>query len=114
MYAAAPSLVDQPLSGYSNRRTTYNYKVMTKRIAVMGVYLERERQMKRFGFRDITEAFRRQKKRKFQLNPSTLALSSWVTWRKRATSTMQPLKPKHWSTSMPRTAAKRRRSNGKR
>ncbi|MDQ6911629.1 MAG: hypothetical protein M3128_02000 [Verrucomicrobiota bacterium] len=36
----------------------YNYKVMTKRIAVMGVYLERERQMKRFGFRDITDAFR--------------------------------------------------------
>lgn len=43
---------------------TYNYKVMTKRIAVMGVYLERERQVKRFGFRDITEAFRTAKEAK--------------------------------------------------
>jgi hypothetical protein len=42
----------------------YNYKVMTKRIAVMGVYLERERQMKRFGFKDITEAFRMAKESK--------------------------------------------------
>ena len=36
----------------------YNYKVMTKRIGVLGVYLERERQMKRFNFKDITAAFR--------------------------------------------------------
>jgi hypothetical protein len=36
----------------------FNYKVMTKRIAVLAVYLERERQMKRFNFRDITDAFR--------------------------------------------------------
>lgn len=42
----------------------YNYKVMTKRIAVMGVYLERERQMKRFGFRDITDVFRTAKEPK--------------------------------------------------
>ena len=42
----------------------YNYKVMTKRIAVMAVYLERERQMKRFAFRDITEAFRSAKEPK--------------------------------------------------
>jgi len=42
----------------------YNYKVMTKRIGVMAVYIERERQMKRFGFRDITEAFRTAKEPK--------------------------------------------------
>lgn len=42
----------------------YNYKVMTKRIAVIAVYLERERQMKRFAFRDITEAFRTAKEPK--------------------------------------------------
>lgn len=42
----------------------YNYKVMTKRIAVMAVYLERERQMRRFAFRDITDAFRTAKEPK--------------------------------------------------
>jgi hypothetical protein len=37
---------------------TYNYKIMTKRLAVLAVYLERERGMQRFNFKDITEAFR--------------------------------------------------------
>ncbi len=31
---------------------------MTKRIAVLAVYLEREKQLKTFGFKDITAAFR--------------------------------------------------------
>ncbi|MGA9779007.1 MAG: hypothetical protein ACLPRE_01710 [Limisphaerales bacterium] len=42
----------------------YNYKIMTKRIAVLAVYLERERGMKRFNFKDITEAFRAAKEAK--------------------------------------------------
>jgi hypothetical protein len=42
----------------------YNYKIMTKRIAVMAVYLERERGVKRFNFRDITDAFRDAKEAK--------------------------------------------------
>jgi hypothetical protein len=43
---------------------TYNYKIMTKRLAVLAVYLERERKMTRFNFRDITEAFRAAKEAK--------------------------------------------------
>jgi hypothetical protein len=42
----------------------YNYKIMTKRIGVIAVYLERERGMKRFNFKDITEAFRDAKESK--------------------------------------------------
>jgi hypothetical protein len=42
----------------------YNYKIMTKRIAVLAVYVERERGMKRFNFKDITEAFRAAKEAK--------------------------------------------------
>ena len=37
---------------------------MTKRLAVLAVYLERERGMKRFNFKDITEAFREAKEAK--------------------------------------------------
>ncbi len=36
----------------------YDYKVMTKRIGVMAVYIERERGLQRFTFKDITETFR--------------------------------------------------------
>lgn len=43
---------------------TYNYKIMTKRLAVLAVYLEREKGMKRFNFKDITEAFRAAKEAK--------------------------------------------------
>jgi hypothetical protein len=43
---------------------TYNYTVMTKRLAVLAVYLERERRMSRFNFKDITEAFRAAKEAK--------------------------------------------------
>lgn len=42
----------------------YNYKIMTKRIGVMAVYLERERGTKRFNFKDITDAFRDAKEAK--------------------------------------------------
>jgi hypothetical protein len=42
----------------------YSYKIMTKRIAVLAVYVERERGMKRFNFKDITEAFRAAKEAK--------------------------------------------------
>ena len=42
----------------------YNYKIMTKRIGIIGVYLERERGMKRFNFKDITDAFRDTKESK--------------------------------------------------
>ena len=42
----------------------YNYKIMTKRIGVLAVYVERERGMKRFNFKDITEAFRAAKEAK--------------------------------------------------
>ena len=42
----------------------YNYKIMTKRIAVIAVYLERERKIKRFNFKDITDAFRDAKESK--------------------------------------------------
>jgi hypothetical protein len=42
----------------------YNYKIMTKRIAVLAVYLEREQGKKKFGLRDITEAFRAAKESK--------------------------------------------------
>lgn len=42
----------------------YNYKIMTKRIGVIAVYLERERGMKRFNFKDITDAFRDAKESK--------------------------------------------------
>jgi hypothetical protein len=43
---------------------SYNYKIMTKRIGVMAVYLERERGVKRFNFKDITDAFRDAKEAK--------------------------------------------------
>jgi hypothetical protein len=42
----------------------YAYKIMTKRIAVLAVYLEREKQLKTFGFKDITAAFRDAKEAK--------------------------------------------------
>ncbi len=42
----------------------YNYKIMTKRIGVMAVYLERERGVSRFNFKDITDAFRDAKEAK--------------------------------------------------
>jgi len=42
----------------------YSYKIMTKRLAVLAVYLERERRMTRFNFKDITEAFRAAKEAK--------------------------------------------------
>ena len=42
----------------------YAYKIMTKRIAVLAVYLEREKQLKNFGFKDITAAFRDAKEAK--------------------------------------------------
>jgi hypothetical protein len=48
---------DKPKSPQEYLRT-YNYKIMTKRIAVMAVFLERERGKKRFSLRDITEVFR--------------------------------------------------------
>jgi hypothetical protein len=43
---------------------SYNYKIMTKRLAVLAVYLERERGMKRFNFKDITGIFRAAKEAK--------------------------------------------------
>lgn len=43
---------------------SYNYKVMTKRIGVIAVYLERERGIKRFNFKDITDLFREAKEAK--------------------------------------------------
>jgi hypothetical protein len=36
----------------------YNYKIMTKRIGIMAVYLERERGLRRFSLKDVTETFR--------------------------------------------------------
>jgi hypothetical protein len=36
----------------------YDYKVMTKRIAVVAVYLEREKKESRFSFKTITDAFK--------------------------------------------------------
>jgi hypothetical protein len=42
----------------------FNYKIMTKRIGVIAVYLERERGTKRFNFKDITETFREAKESK--------------------------------------------------
>ena len=42
----------------------YNYTVMTKRLSVLAVYLERERGKNRFNFKDITEAFRAAKEAK--------------------------------------------------
>jgi hypothetical protein len=36
----------------------FDYKVMTKRIAVLAVYLERERNEKRFSFKAVTDAFK--------------------------------------------------------
>jgi hypothetical protein len=36
----------------------FEYKVMTKRIAVIAVYLEREKGEKRFSFKAITDAFK--------------------------------------------------------
>jgi hypothetical protein len=48
---------DKPASPQEYLRR-HNYKIMTKRIAVMSVFLERERGKKRFSLRDITDAFR--------------------------------------------------------
>jgi len=42
----------------------YNYKVMTKRIGVMAVYLERHRNTSRFALKDLTVAFREAKEPK--------------------------------------------------
>jgi hypothetical protein len=39
----------------------YNYKIMTKRIAVMAVFLERHRHADRFALKDLTAAFREAK-----------------------------------------------------
>jgi hypothetical protein len=42
----------------------FNYKIMTKRIAVMAVYLERKRGASRFALKDLTAAFREAKEPK--------------------------------------------------
>jgi hypothetical protein len=39
----------------------YNYKIMTKRIGVMAVFLERHRGVNRFALKDLTAAFREAK-----------------------------------------------------
>ena len=54
---------DKPLSPQEYLRK-YSYKIMTKRIAVMAVFLERERNLKRFSLKDITEVFRDAKEAK--------------------------------------------------
>ena len=52
-----PSQTGKPITPQQYLRN-FNYKVMTKRIGVVAVYLERERRMKRFGLKDVTAAFR--------------------------------------------------------
>jgi hypothetical protein len=42
----------------------FNYKIMTKRIAVMAVFLERKRSASRFALKDLTAAFREAKEPK--------------------------------------------------
>jgi len=42
----------------------YNYKIMTKRIGVMAVFLERHRGANRFALKDLTAAFREAKEPK--------------------------------------------------
>ena len=59
----APQTGGKPTAPQQYLRS-YNYKIMTKRIAVLAVYVERERGMKRFNFKDITEAFRAAKEPK--------------------------------------------------
>jgi len=54
MLSAKPTVPQQYLRNY-------NYKIMTKRIGVLAVYLERERGTKRFNFKDITDVFREAK-----------------------------------------------------
>ena len=58
-----PQVGDKPTSPQQYLRN-YNYKIMTKRIGVIAVYLERERKMNRFSLRDITSAFRDAKESK--------------------------------------------------
>jgi hypothetical protein len=41
----------------------YSYKIMTKRIGVIAVYLERERELRRFSLKDVTAAFRAAKEK---------------------------------------------------
>jgi hypothetical protein len=61
--AGTPQVGGKPTAPQQYLRN-YSYKVMTKRIAVLAVYVERERGMKRFNFKDITEAFRAAKEAK--------------------------------------------------
>ena len=61
--AATPQVGGKPTAPQQYLRN-YSYKIMTKRIAVLAVYVERERGMKRFNFKDITEAFRAAKEAK--------------------------------------------------
>ena len=63
LQAGAPQTGGKPTPPQQYLRN-YNYKIMTKRIAVLAVYVERERGMKRFNFKDITEAFRAAKEAK--------------------------------------------------
>lgn len=63
---AAPPLMHggtKPVSPQEFLRE-HNYKIMTKRIAVMAVYLERHRGAKRFALKDLTGAFREAKEPK--------------------------------------------------
>ena len=60
---AQPPQNDKPKAAQQYLRD-YDYKIMTKRVAVVAVYLERERGMKRFSLRDVTEAFRDAKESK--------------------------------------------------
>lgn len=54
---------DKPTSPQEYLRA-HNHKVMTKRIAVVAVFLERVRSKRRFALKDITEAFREAKEAK--------------------------------------------------
>lgn len=55
--------IEKPASPQEYLRR-YNYKIMTKRIAVIAVFLERERAKRRFSLREITEAFKDAKEAK--------------------------------------------------
>src|ERR1039458_2135030 len=69
--AANPEKAPPQIASQSGKPTppqqylrNYNYKIMTKRIGVIAVYLEHERGTKRFNFKDITETFREAKESK--------------------------------------------------
>jgi hypothetical protein len=55
--ASEPQQTGKPVTPQQYLRD-FNYKIMTKRIGVVAVYLERERRMKRFSLKDVTAAFR--------------------------------------------------------